>query len=101
MAVAPHEMRQEMGRILVEAVEGEPSVSSLWVSTDHDGVHFWLVTVPIDMNEELRLYELDDLLDEPFPGALFQLHVLNQRHFTGPARDAVPRGAEELPLRAN
>ena len=49
--------------------------------------------------EELSLYELDDLLDERFPGAYFQLHVLNQRHSTGSVRNAVPGRAEALMVR--
>ena len=97
--IVANDVRKEMGRILVEAVDRSPIVTGLWVSSDHDGVHFWLTTVPIDREEEIGLYELDDLLDERFPGAYFQLHILNQRHSTGSVRNAVPTRAEALIVR--
>ena len=99
--IVANDVRKEMGRILVEAVDRNPIVTGLWVSSDHDGVHFWLATVPIGLQEEERLYELDDLLDERFPGAHFQLHVRNQRHFTGPVHNTVPSGAEVLMVRGD
>ena len=99
MAIASLETRQEMGRILAEAASQDPVVEGLWVSADHDGVHLWLVTPPINSDEEDRLYGLMDVLDEQFPDAYFQVHVLNQRYFTGPARNAVPNCAEQVSLR--
>ena len=98
MAIAPYETRREMGRTLAEAVGPNPVFEGLWTSTDHDGVHFWLVTLPIDVDEEYRLYGLMDVLDERYPDADFQVHVLNQRYFTGPARNAVPKRAEQVSI---
>ena len=98
MAVAASDTRHEMERTLAEVAGREPVVSGLWVTADHEGLHFWLMTDPIDAETERRLYELADALDERFPDATFQLHVLNPRHYTGSARDAVPAGAAEVPL---
>ena len=50
--IVANDERKEMGRILVEAVDQNPIVTGLWVSSDHDGVHLWLTTVPIDLREE-------------------------------------------------
>jgi len=97
--VVADDVRKEMGRIIVEAVDRDLVVTGVWVSSNHEGVDVWITTVPIDMEEELRIYGLDDLIDERFPGAYYQLHVLNQRYFTRPARDVVPRGAEALLVR--
>ncbi len=98
--VAASEARREMGPVLAKVAGWEPVVSALWVSADHEGLHFWVLTDPIDAETERRLYELADALDEHFPGVVFQLHVLNPRHFRGTVRDVVPAGAKEIPLRA-
>ncbi len=100
MTAATSDTRQEMERTLAQVVSREPAVSELWASADHEGLHFWLVTTPLDAETERGLYELADALDERFPSVAFHLHVLNPRYYTGSARDAVPAGAGEIPLRA-
>ncbi|MDP8961711.1 MAG: hypothetical protein M3N32_08880 [Actinomycetota bacterium] len=100
MSVATSGPRHEMERALAEVVRGEPVVSGLWTTSDHEGLHFWLTVDPIDAEAERSLYELTDVLDQRFPDADFQLHVLNPRHYTVSVRDVVPAGAVEVPLRA-
>ncbi len=101
MAVAATETRQEMGRVLAEAIGQDPAVNELWVSENYDGLYFWLVAGPLDDEDELRLYGLYDLLDERFPGIDYQLHVLNERHYPNGARPGVLHGADRVPLRAS
>ncbi len=100
MAVAMSGTDHEMERTLAEVVGREALVLSLWASRDGDGLHFWLVTQPIEAEVERRLYELADALDERFPDVDFQIHVLNQRHYVRDARDSVPAGAAEIRLPA-
>ncbi|HZO31917.1 MAG TPA: hypothetical protein VFH48_38660 [Chloroflexota bacterium] len=98
MALLARHFAEELGNTFAQAAQSEAAVEELWVSTQRDGVHLWLVTAPIDMATERRLHRLTGLLYDQFQSADFQLHVLNPRHHGGDARRALPSQAEQIPL---
>ena len=61
-----------------------------------EGVHLWLLIERSSDDEELRLYCLLDLLDERYPAADVQLHVLNPASFTIDLHEALPQDAEKI-----
>lgn len=90
---------QELGRAFAQAVQGEPGVRELWVTTRPDGVHLWLLVEPMELDAERRLHGLTAALYGRFPDADFHLHVVNLRHFRKGLRRALPAGAEQISLR--
>lgn len=99
MALLARPFARELGKALAQAARTEAAAEELWVTTQPDGVHLWLVTTSIDMATERQLHRLTGVLYERFLNAEFQLHVLNPRHHSGDARRALPRDAEQIPLR--
>ena len=98
MALQARPFAEELGKTFALAARTEASVEELWVSTQLDGVHLWLLTAPIDMATERRLHQVTGVLYDRFQNAEFQLHVLNPRHHNGDARRALPSQAEQIPL---
>ena len=74
----------------------------MWVSTHRDVTSFWLLTTTeIESRDELRLYGLTGDLQDRFPTALFNLHLVNPLYYEWFELDLVlPKGAEEFALRA-
>ena len=101
MTVTRQPTAREIGTVFAARVREEPIARELWVTDERDGVHLWLIIDPIEDDDvERDLYGLLDVLDEPFPDADFQLHVLNPLTYTSDPRESLPRHAEPIPLRA-
>jgi hypothetical protein len=91
---------EAIGGVFAARVCDEPLARELWVTVECDGVHLWLLIQPTeDDYAERALYGLLDVLDEPFPEADFQLHVLNPLSYTSDPRGCLPAHAELIPLR--
>jgi len=86
----------ELGRTFAEAAQNEPLAKELWVTARRDGVHLWLLIERAGDDEERRLFGLLDLLDERFPEADFQLHVLNPASYTIDLHDVLPKDATKI-----
>jgi hypothetical protein len=105
MAIPRHESQpvdtRALASALAEMVSDEPSVLRMWVSSHRGVTSFWLLTPDIEPREELRLYGLSGNLQDRFPDALFHLHLLIPHYYEWFDLDMLlPRGAEELALRA-
>ncbi|HZU07623.1 MAG TPA: hypothetical protein VFB73_16795 [Chloroflexota bacterium] len=76
-------------------------VRRLWVLEADGRVELWLLTAPLALSDEQRIYALDAVLAEAFPRTSVQLQVLNPLWYGhhDPA-SSVPREAVEVPLRA-
>jgi hypothetical protein len=92
----------ELAAALAEMVKDEPSVLRIWVSNHRDVVSLWLLTTTsIATVDERRLYGLSGALFDRFPDALFHVHVLNPLDYEPfDLNVALPKGAEEIALRA-
>ena len=69
--------------MMMGGIRDEEAVEELWVSTDDEAVHLWLVVRAIEPDVERRLYGVEDVLYGRFPEAAFQVHVLNPRYYAG------------------
>ena len=98
MAITSGVTAQQMGRVLAEAVQDEPRVAEVWVTTWPDGVHLWLVSTPITLAELRSLCRYEDVLYERFPGSAFEVHILNPRNYTKDVHRVLPRDAERVVL---
>ena len=102
MAIAYNIDYAAIGRRFAEVVRPLPSVSGLWVQQVHDYVELWLLTEPIDAQQELDLYAASAWLHQAYPDVNIQFHLVNPLMFeTGTAYvgDVIPRDAVEIPLR--
>lgn len=90
----------ELGRTLAQAAQNDPLTRELWVTTRRDGVHLWLLIDRAGDDDERRLFGLLDLLDERFPNADFQLHILNPASYTIDLHDVLPKDAQKIFARA-
>jgi hypothetical protein len=90
---------QQLGRVYAKAIKDEPLIEELWLTTWQDGVHLWLITPQIDMQDERRLHAYTRVLYDTFKKADFTVHVMNPLHFRGEIRDALPKDAAQFPLR--
>ena len=92
----------ELAAALAEMVKDDPSVLRMWVSSHRGVASFWLLTTTsIATVDERRLYGLSGALFDQFPNALFHVHVVNPLDYEPFALDvALPKGAEEIALRA-
>lgn len=101
MTVTRQPTAREIGAVFAARVREESIARELWVTSERDGVHLWLLIDPIEHDDaELELYGLVDVLDSQFPGAVFQLHVLNPADFTADPRGSLPSHAEKIALNA-
>ena len=100
MAITTETYAEQLGSALVGAAQDRDEVLEVWVSTRTDGVDLWLLTSPIELDTERRLYGLLDTLYAQFDGTGFDLHVLNPRYFRGDPRSALPQHAVKFLLRA-
>lgn len=91
---------RELGATFAQAIQNEPLARELWMTTRPDGVHLWLLIDQADDEDERRLFGLLDILDERFPDADFQLHILNSASFTIDLHDVLPRDAEKITAHA-
>ena len=101
MTITRQPTAREIGMVFAARARQEPIARELWVTSEHDGVHLWLLIDPVEHGDaERELYGLVDVLDERFPGADFQLHVLNPVDFTADPRESLPGHAEQIALHA-
>lgn len=92
----------ELAAALAEVVRHEPSVLRMWVSSHRGVASLWLLTPPIEAEEERHLYGLSGDLQDRFPYALFHLHLLNPVYYEWFDLDMLlPQGAEEIALCAD
>lgn len=68
---------EDIGQALTELVRAESVVREVYVRQCPDAVELWLVTTPIDTEQELQLYELGTLLDQDFAGIPIDFSVIN------------------------
>jgi hypothetical protein len=90
----------ELGRAFAQAAQNEPLAQEVWVTMRRDGVHLWLLVEQAGDDEERQLFGLLDVLDDRFPEADFQLHILNPASYTIDLHDVLPRDAEKIFSRA-
>ncbi len=79
--IDPHTLGIRLARVFWN----DPRVRELWIESQHEEVVFWLITEPIDMNEHRELHgaSLAVFDDEGFKDALFEMHILDPRHYPG------------------
>jgi hypothetical protein len=101
MAITRQPTAQEIGTVFAARAREESVVRDLWVTTQCDGVHLWMLIEPLeDDDAERALYGLIDIVDERFPETDIQLHVMNPLTYTRDPRESLPTWAEQIPLRA-
>lgn len=96
MAIVTPGSAVELGLALAKAALHEPLVQEIWVTARRDGVHLWLLIQYANDDEERRLFGLLDPLDAQFPGADFQLHMLNPASYTIDLHDVLPKDAAKI-----
>jgi len=96
MAIRTPTGASDLGRAFVRAAQHDPLVKELWVTTRRDGVHLWLLIDRASDEEERRLFGLLGVLDEQFPKADVQLHLLNPASYTIDLHDVLPRDAKKI-----
>jgi hypothetical protein len=101
MTVTRRPTAREIGEVFAARARDEAVARELWVTSECDGVHLWLLIDPIEHDDaELELYGLIDVLDERFPDAAFQLHILNPVDFSADPRASLPGHAQRIGLHA-
>jgi hypothetical protein len=101
MTVTRQPTAREIGTVFAERARREPLVRELWVTSEQDGVHLWLLIEPTeDDDAERALYNLIDVLVEQYPDADYQMHVLNPVDYTADPRESLPFAAEQISLDA-
>jgi hypothetical protein len=80
-----HEVRpEEVGRSLsAELAREDGLVRGLWMTTHRGVLTFWVLTPPIDLDVQQRLYERTAVLYERFPAIEFVVHILNPEWYEG------------------
>lgn len=105
MAISQGQERQpvdehELISAFAEMLRHEPSVIQMWVSRHRDVVSFWLLTTPIELAGERRLYHLGGDLFDRFPDTVFHVHLLNPLFYDEfMPEEILPTGAKEIALR--
>lgn len=100
MAVQKVANSSSIGHALTTMLAGESQVKRLWADTYRDCIEFWVLTEPIPLDTERRLYGIPATLYEQFPESSIQFHLINPRYFDDlDVTDIVPASAQELRLR--
>ena len=95
-------LARRVGRQYAAMVREQPTVESLWYSTEDDGVELWLVTAPSNIATTRRLWARTGSLLNQFPDADIRLHVLNRRNYPSVNLDVMlPEGARLITRFAN
>ena len=83
MAVRHSVDAHTLGTRLARVFRDDSRVRELWIEPEHEEIVFWLITEPIDMNEHRELHgaSLAVYDDETFEDALFEMHILDPRHY--------------------
>jgi len=103
VAAARHARAVEIGRAFAEIIRDEPAVRELWVTADTEelGIHLWLITDPLDWDEQKYFYgSPSDQIEDRFPRDGVWVHVLNPCQHTGDVHGVLRQDAEQIPLRA-
>ena len=98
MALTTQTYAEQLGRAFAEAARGETNIAEVWVSTRPGGVDLWVLTQPVDVEAEEKLYRFSDELYARFKTADFQVYTVNPRNFSDGGRSAIPGHAVQIPL---
>ncbi|HYI14934.1 MAG TPA: hypothetical protein VEX37_06065 [Thermomicrobiales bacterium] len=99
MAVTRQVDAQTIGRLYVESVRDLGTVRSVHVRETRDWLEVWVVTEPIDIQNEEPLYEAGVNLRHRFPDASILIRLANPSEFPERyemLRDVVPMQAEAV-----
>lgn len=96
VAVTQHANPSKVARYFADLIAQNGAVRVLLVREGRSVVELWLVTDPIDRDCELTLYGAIGPLEDQFPDAEIELHLLNAAHFTINPLEVVPAGAEPV-----
>ena len=99
MATVRRTGAREIAYAFATEASKEPAVEKLWLSEDRGDAVLWLLTRPIDMDEELRLHGLVGIIHDRFPDARLDFHLINP-HRRDDLRllDVIPAEAVEIDL---
>ncbi|HZS02644.1 MAG TPA: hypothetical protein VFE37_28275 [Chloroflexota bacterium] len=102
MAITPDVRADAIARRLSEELaRAEGAVLGLWLTMPRGVLTFWVLTRPIDLETQQRLYERTAVIYECFPNAEFVVHILNPEWYEGgDAAGALPPDAQPIPLPA-
>lgn len=89
-----------MARRFSEAVRDNEAAEDLWLLVRPDVVELWLVTKPIDLDQELFFYRASQSLYRHFPASRVVFHLVNPAMFSPFVLEhIIPAGVERRPLR--
>ena len=72
---------ENIANAFVNMLRGDSTARRLYGRMHHEVVELWLLTEPIDVDHELRIYRLAAVLDRTFPNSLIEFHLVNPAHF--------------------
>jgi hypothetical protein len=90
-----------IARQFADAIRHDPAVEQLWLSSNDDAIELWVITGPVDGEDERGIYESAVQLMEQHPGAYIRPLVLNPRFFVDDTNleSVVRTGARQITLR--
>ena len=92
---------ETIARQFAAAIRHEPGVERLWLHSQREYLELWLMTAPVDIDAERRLFEQWAELVASHPQANVRLHVLNPSFIDDGVNltDYVPASAVPIALR--
>lgn len=96
VAATQHTDPFKIARCFADQVKDNGAVRVLLVRERRSIVELWLVTDPMDRDDERALYGAIGPLEDRFLDTEFEFHLLNAAHFTINPLEVVPSGAEPV-----
>jgi len=83
---------------LIDALSGFQGIREVWITMDRGEAIFWVITDALTNKAEHAFYEATNVLYDEYPGAKWDLHMLNPVYFPPEheMRQSVPARARLL-----
>src|SRR5688500_15555205 len=83
---------------LIKVLEHHPGVREVWLTENRGDATFWVIVDPLDHAAELGLFEVTNILFDDYPGARWDLHLLNPVNYPEgyDLRKSIRAGARQL-----
>lgn len=98
MVVHPPVDAETLAKRLIDELSSLPGIREVWLSMDRDDPIFWVITDALSNTAEHAFYEATNILYDAFPGARWDLHMLNPVYYPEDhdMRQSVPAKARRL-----